>query len=117
SDLGINWIEHPSSKSALIEPGCMASLITYPENRTAQDASWHFFSNPSSTEARNNITIQASADQGVSWPESHHVLLDSGTGWGYSCLTVIDENHLGILYESSQAHMTFQIFPINEVVE
>jgi sialidase-1 len=117
SDLGATWTEHPSSRSALIEPVCMGSLITYPENRTTEDASWLFFSNPSSTDTRNNITIKASADQGLTWPEGHQVLLDEGTGWGYSCLTVIDEKHLGILYESSQANMTFQIIPLEEVVE
>ena len=117
SDLGQTWTEHPSSRSALVEPICMGSLITYPENRTTEDSSWLFFSNPSSTEARNNITIKASADQGNSWPGDHQILLDSGTGWGYSCMTVINEKHLGILYESSQANMTFQIIPLEEVVQ
>ena len=116
SDLGATWTEHASSRSALIEPVCMGSLITYPENRTTEDASWLFFSNPSSTDTRNNITVKASADQGMSWPEAHHVLLDEGTGWGYSCMTVIDEKHVGILYESSQANMTFQIIPLEELL-
>jgi len=116
SDMGKTWTEHASSRSTLIEPICMGSLITYPENRTSQDASWLFFSNPSATDARKNITIKASADQGGSWPDDHQVLLDSGTGWGYSCLSVIDEKHLGILYESSQANMTFQIIPLEEVL-
>ena len=117
SDLGATWAEHPSSRSALIEPVCMGSLITYPENRTTEDASWLFFSNPASTDTRNDITIKASADQGHSWPEAHQVLLDEGTGWGYSCMTVIDDKHLGILYESSQANMTFQIIPVDEIID
>lgn len=117
SDLGATWTEHPSSRSALIEPVCMGSLITYPENRTTEEASWLFFSNPASTDTRNNITIKASSDQGHTWPEAHQVLLDAGTGWGYSCMTVIDEKHLGILYESSQANMTFQIIPIDEIID
>lgn len=116
SDLGQNWKEHSSSRSALTEPVCMASLITYPENRVAQPVSWLFFSNPFSADNRDNITVKASADQGLSWPASHQLLLDSRPGWGYSCLTVIDDKHLGILYESSQANMTFQIIPIDEVI-
>lgn len=116
SDLGQTWTEHSSSRSALIEPVCMASLITYPENRVKEDASWLFFSNPAATDGRYNMTIKASADQGVSWPSEHHVLLDSEKGWGYSCLTVIDKDHLGILYESSQAHMTFQVIKIDEII-
>ncbi|WP_460538834.1 sialidase family protein [Echinicola sediminis] len=114
NDLGITWVEHSSSRSALVEPVCMASLITYPENRLEEDASQLFFSNPAVTDGRYNMTIKASADQGSSW--SSGLLLDEGRGWGYSCLTVIDEDHLGILYESSQAHMTFQVVPIEEVL-
>ena len=116
ADMGQTWTEHPSSRSALIEPVCMASLITYPENLSTEDASFLFFSNPATTEGRYNITIKASADEGTTWPEAHHVLLDSKHGWGYSCLTVIDKDHLGILYESSQANMTFQIIPVLDLI-
>ena len=31
-------------------------------------------------------------------------------------MTKINEGEIGILYESSQAHMTFQILPINEII-
>lgn len=116
TDMGQTWTEHPSSRSALIEPVCMASLITYPENRTTEDASFLFFSNPATTEGRYNITVKASMDEGHTWPKAHHVLLDGKHGWGYSCLTVIDEGHLGILYESSQANMTFQIIPVQDLI-
>ncbi|WP_229802479.1 sialidase family protein [Echinicola pacifica] len=112
-DLGDTWETHPSSRSALVEPVCMASLITYPENRISEEASYLFFSNPAASDGRYNMTIKASKDQGISW--NNGLLLDEGKGWGYSCLTVIDESHLGILYESSKAHMTFQIIPISEL--
>jgi sialidase-1 len=116
SDLGKTWTEHSSSRSALIDPVCMGSLITYPENRNEEDASYLFFSNPASMEGRQQITIKASKDQGVTWPKEHQVLLDAKEGWGYSCLTVLDKDHLGILYESSQAHMTFQIIKMEEII-
>ncbi|AGA80527.1 BNR/Asp-box repeat protein [Echinicola vietnamensis DSM 17526] len=113
-DLGKTWKEHPSSRSALVEPVCMASLITYPENRQSMDASHLFFSNPAVTDGRYNMTIKSSKDEGMSWTKG--LLLDEGKGWGYSCLTVIDKEHLGILYESSQAHMTFQIIRTTELI-
>lgn len=116
SDLGQTWTEHSSSRSALTEPVCMGSLITFPENRSERDASWLFFSNPAASDGRYNITIKASEDQGFTWPKEHHVLLDSKRSWGYSCLTVIDKDHLGILYESSQANMTFQIIRVDELI-
>jgi sialidase-1 len=117
SDLGQTWTEHSSSRSALIEPVSMASLITFPENRSkGEEASWLFFSNPAATDGRYNMTVKASEDQGISWPREHHILLDSHKSRGYSCLTVIDEEHLGILYESSQANITFQILKIQDII-
>ncbi|WP_236252849.1 exo-alpha-sialidase [Echinicola sp. 20G] len=114
-DLGKTWTEHSSSRSALVEPVCMGSLISYSESRTASNSSYLFFSNPAATDGRYNMTIKFSENEGRSWSEG--LLLDGGHGWGYSCLTVIDDQHLGILYESSQAHMTFQIVPIPEIVK
>ncbi|MCC5936183.1 MAG: exo-alpha-sialidase [Lunatimonas sp.] len=112
-DLGETWEEHVSHRSALVEPICMASIITNPY---AQDAPVFFFSNPNTTDGRYNITIKTSFDEGKSWPEANQLLLDEGIGWGYTCLTMIDKDHLGILYESSQANMTFQIIPLSELI-
>lgn len=107
-DMGKSWQEHPTNRSELIEPICMASIIRFDEDRL-------LFSNPASTEGRYNITIKASNDDGASWPNSQQVLLDSEKGWGYSCMTKINNEYIGILYESSQAHMTFQVVPISEL--
>lgn len=46
----------------------------------------------------------------------HQVLLDAEDGWGYSCLTMVDEETVGILYESSVAHMTFQAVKLRDIV-
>lgn len=112
-DMGKTWEEHPTHRKALMEPVCMASIISNPHT----DDPVLFFSNPAATDGRYNITIKASLDDGQSWPEAHQVLLDQKRGWGYSCLTMIDEDHLGILYESSQAHMTFQIIRVDEIIK
>ena len=109
ADLGKSWQEHSSNRKALIEPVCMASLIRFNDD-------WLLFSNPEATDGRYNITIKASNDEGTTWPDSNHVLLDEEKGWGYSCMTKIDEENLGILYESSQAHMTFQILPVADII-
>tara|TARA_B110000046_G_scaffold172305_1_gene193950 strand:+ start:317 stop:559 length:243 start_codon:yes stop_codon:yes gene_type:complete len=42
--------------------------------------------------------------------------LDEGRGAGYSCLTSIDENTIGILYEGSQAQITFQKISLSEII-
>ena len=44
-------------------------------------------------------------------------LLDEDNNWGYSCLTLIDSETIGILYESSVAHMTFQAVKIKDVLK
>ncbi|WP_375586245.1 exo-alpha-sialidase [Cyclobacterium xiamenense] len=108
-DLGRTWEEHPTSRKSLIEPICMASLYRFSEGLL-------LFSNPAATDGRYNISLKASEDGGMSWPASAQVLLDEEKGWGYSCLSTVDENHVGILYESSQAHMTFQIVPISDLL-
>jgi sialidase-1 len=110
-DLGETWEEHPLHREGLEEPVCMASIIENPYGQKGE----LLFSNPASTEERKNITIKGSLDDGLSWPEEYQVLLDEGTGWGYSCMTMIDEDHIGILYESSKAHMTFQVVERGEV--
>ncbi|MDD2247563.1 MAG: sialidase family protein, partial [Proteiniphilum sp.] len=74
------------------------------------------FSNPNSSQHRKDITIKASLDGGLTFPEEYQVLLDEDFGWGYSCLTMIDDETVGILYESSVAHMTFQAVKLTDIV-
>ncbi len=135
-DMGKTWQKHTTSERALIEPGaCMASLIdvdmktvrswsrktsdgSLDESRTLASPAtgWLLFSNPDSTHGRHHITIKVSPDRGLTWPKEHRLLLDEGTGRGYSCMTMIDERTVGILYEGSQAHMTFQRIPLGDLI-
>ena len=95
SDLGKTWKEHESSRTALIEPVCMASLIGV----KAED-----------------MTIKVSVDGGMNWLPEHQLLLDEGREWGYSCLTMVDRETVGILYESSAAHITFQAVKLEDLL-
>ena len=61
---------------------------------------------------RRRMTVRFSPDDGANWPERLAIRLDDGISAGYSCLTVIDDTTLGILYESSRAHLVFQRLPI-----
>ncbi len=116
-DLGKTWHEHPSSRSALQEPVCMASLIHVDakDNITGKDLL--IFSNPNTTKGRNHITIKVSTDGGMTWPLSNQVTLDEDESWGYSCLSMIDKETVGIFYESSVAHMTFQAVKLTDLVK
>lgn len=116
-DLGKTWTEHPSSRSALQEPVCMASLIKVDAEDNITGKKLLLFSNPNTTKGRNHITIKASLDGGLTWPAEHQVLLDEAEGWGYTCLSMIDKETVGIFYESSVAHMTFQAIKISDLIK
>lgn len=115
SDLGMTWKEHESSRTALPEPVCMASLISVKAADNVLGKDILIFSNPNTTNARKNITIKISLDGGNTW--AHQLLLDEGENWGYSCLTMVDKETIGILYESSVAHMTFQCIKLKDIVQ
>lgn len=116
-DLGKTWKEHESSRSALIEPVCMASLISVKAKDNVLGKDLLIFSNPNTTNARKDITIKISLDGGKTWKPEHQLLLDEGYNWGYSCLTMIDKETIGILYESSVAHMTFQSIKLKDIIK
>lgn len=117
TDLGKTWKEHESSRTALREPVCMASLISVPAKDNVLGKDLLIFSNPNSTSERKDITIKISMDGGNTWLPEHQLLLDEGYNWGYSCLTMIDKETIGILYESSVAHMTFQSIKLKDIIK
>lgn len=116
-DLGKTWQEHSSNRSALQESVCMASLIKIKAKDNALKRDILLFSNPNTTKGRHSITIKASLDGGKSWKEEHQVFLDEGHGWGYSCLTLVDKNTVGIIYEGSQAHMIYQNVKLSDLIK
>ncbi|MFI4861634.1 MAG: exo-alpha-sialidase [Phycisphaerales bacterium JB063] len=117
SDLGATWEEHPTTRNALTEPGsCMASLINVDRELGRPYTGVLLFSNPASPRARQEMTIRASIDGGMTWPEDMAILLDHGLSAGYSCMTMIDDEYVGILYEGNRAHMTFQRIPLAELI-
>ncbi|MFN3166210.1 MAG: exo-alpha-sialidase [Phycisphaeraceae bacterium] len=108
-DLGATWQDHPTTRSALIEPrACMASLINVDRELGQAYTGRLLFSNPDSVARRERMTIKASLDGGRTWPDNRRILLDEGISAGYSCMTMIDDKTVGILYEGNRAHMTFQ---------
>ena len=117
TDLGKTWTEHSSSRGALPESVCMASLINVPAKDNVLKKDILLFSNPNTTKGRHHITIKASLDGGVTWLPENQLLLDEEDGWGYTCLTMIDKETVGIFYESSVAHMTFQAIPLKDIVK
>lgn len=123
ADLGNSWEKHPSSGKALVEPGCMGSLLRIGKTENIIGKDILLFSNPDcqagrpSMASRRNITVKASLDGGLSWKPEYRINLDEEQGWGYSCLTLVDEETIGILYEGSTAQMVFQTIQLKELIK
>jgi sialidase-1 len=86
----------------------MGSLISH---RLSDDRTVLFFSNPHHKSQRKNMTVQMSLDDGTTW--NKQILLDQNGG-EYSSLVMVDDNTLGILYESSRADLVFQTIQLKE---
>ena len=113
TDLGRTWTEH-ASNGKLLDSTCEASLLHVNASDNILGKDLVLFSNPHNT-SRSRMTIQASEDKGVTW--SHSLLIDAGGSLGYSCLTMIDNATVGILYESSRGDILFQAIPLTDIVK
>ncbi|MDA0658807.1 MAG: alpha/beta hydrolase fold domain-containing protein [Planctomycetota bacterium] len=116
-DLGQTWQPHVTSRTTIIEPNCNGSLLSCDYESNGERKHVLLFANPHSQAGRTNHTIQVSFDEGLTWPDSHHWLLDEGKGAGYPSLTRVDRDHIGIVYEGSQAHLVFEKLPLIELLE
>jgi len=115
-DLGKSWTEHTTSYSALPDPVCMASLIKARVNVSGAARDMLFFSNVATTSGRYNMTVKASPDLGQTWPASNHLLIDQRNCYGYSSLSRVDENTVGLLYEGEK-DLYFVRIPVREIVK
>lgn len=92
-DQGLTFSEGKPDET-LVEPVCQGSFIRYTEAGT-HGKSRLLFSNPASIR-RNMMTARMSYDEGKTWPVMK--LLDPRFG-AYSCLTVLPDMDIGLLYE------------------
>ncbi len=115
-DRGKTWTEHPTSRGALIEPACQASLHRHDYTLGGERRSVLLFVNPNSKTTRDNMTIKVSFDDGNTWPPEYWMLLDEGQGSGYSCITSVNEATIGVVYEGSGADLVYQSIPLEELI-
>lgn len=116
NNMGSTWKNHKASNKALKEPVCMASLIHVGRELGGKADGQLLFSNPAVGRApRRNLSITRSTDFGQTWDVAGALLLDEGNSAGYSCLTMINEHTVGIVYECSRAHLAFQRIPLKDI--
>ena len=115
TDMGLNWETHPTSVKALIDPVCMASFIKARVKVKGKMKDVLFFSNPNSSKDRKDMTIKMSLDLGETW-EDASLLVDERDAFGYSALTKIDEETLGLLYEGVR-DLYFVRIPVKDLLK
>jgi sialidase-1 len=90
----------PESLEDLLEPGCMAGIVSHPGSASRQQP-FLLFSNPDTTERahkdRMNLTVKVSEDGGRNWPVSK--VLQPGPS-AYSDLAVLPDGTVLCFYES-----------------
>ncbi|MBS4206032.1 sialidase family protein [Lederbergia citrea] len=93
SDGGETWGEVTFDET-LIDPICQSSVVLYPDLGDGKVRV--LFSNPADEKIRVKGTVRLSEDGGKTWPYSK--VIDDGF-YGYSCLTVLKNGEIGVLYE------------------
>ena len=99
-DGGETWSEL-SHDGTLIEPRCQASLIRYGAGADGGGKDRLLFSNPAHRTKRVNMTVRLSLDSGETWSVSK--VVHPGPS-AYSCLTVLEDGRIGLLYENGADH-------------
>jgi sialidase-1 len=116
TNMGTSWIEHHTSYKALPDPVCQASIIKAKVNVKGVQRDVLFFSNVASSTARLNMTIKASLDYGETWLPLNQLLIDERRTYGYSALTQIDDNTIGLLYEGIR-NLYFVRIPVKDIIK
>ena len=116
-DFGATWTAHATNRKTLIEPNCNGSLLRVDYRGGGIVKRALIFANPHSQTERSQHSLQVSFDDGQTWPNSHRLLLDEGRGAGYPSLTLIDERHIGVVYEGSGAQLVFEKFELGGLLK
>jgi sialidase-1 len=98
-DGGLTWSQLAHDPN-LPEPVCQASFIRYTARRDGYKKDRLLFCNPASGR-REKMTVRLSYDEGQTWPVSK--VIHAGPA-AYSCLTVLADGTIGLLYERGQAN-------------
>lgn len=119
-DLGETWQPHPTNTNTLTDPACQASLVTIESKKYGR---LMLYSHPNSkSKLRNHMTVHASTDEGLTWNAG--LVYDVRECWGYSCIALIDDETIGIIYEPAHVSETndyhgigFLRIPLSEVLD
>jgi len=94
ADQGRTWQSRP--EPALVDPACNASLIRYTSIADGYNKNRLLFSNAKAKNARRNMTVRVSYDEGASWTEGKTLYAGEAA---YSSLAILDNGEIGLLFE------------------
>ena len=94
TDEGKTW--ETNKESALIDPGCNASIIRYTAIEDGYKKNRLLFSNAKMSKGRKNMTVRISYDEGETWSKGKTIYTGSSA---YSSLTVLKNGDIGLFFE------------------
>ncbi|UZH55424.1 exo-alpha-sialidase [Salinimicrobium tongyeongense] len=94
SNKGKTW--DTKTEKVLVDPGNNASILRYTSVNDGDDKNRLLFSNSNDAEARKNLTVRISYDEGKSWSEGKTVYAG---GAAYSSLTILENGEIGVFFE------------------
>jgi len=98
-DGGETWYEE-HREEALPDPACMASTVRY-SSEADGGRSRLLFANPATPNSRTHLDVKLSYDEGKTWPVARTITAGPAA---YSCLAVLSDGTIGLLYETGDAH-------------
>jgi sialidase-1 len=99
-DGGETWYKE-FEEEALPDPGCQASFLRYSTKANGGENRLLFANIPNAEGDRTNLTVRLSYDEGQTWPVSRRVYDGPAA---YSCLAVLADGTIGLLYETGSIH-------------
>ncbi len=93
-DNGKTWRSSP--EPVLIDPVCNASFIRYTSTQEGYGKNRLLFSNAKKKDARENMTVRLSYDEGKTWTDGKTIYSGSAA---YSSLTILKNGDIGLLFE------------------
>ena len=113
SDLGTTW-EPYSFDDTLIDPVCQGNIMRYTSTVDGDAKDRILFSNPGNTNTRVDGTLRISYDEGQTWAYSK--LYQAGDS-NYSCITILADGKIGVLYEVNHSLLRFKRFSLEDLTD
>lgn len=113
ADLGSTWAPYQFD-SALIDPICQGNIIRYTSTLEGYNKNRILFSNPGNTSSRVDGTLRISYDEGATWAYSK--IYQEGDS-NYSCLAILPDGKLGVLYEVNHSLLRFRRFNLEDLTD